>query len=229
MKNPSSASSLIFLLLFVLFSCLGISVADSNNVFDTCPTAANRTEFINGYHCKSPTIVTTSDFYSAKLTGPVNTDDRFNLLVKIVTAADFPGLNTLGLSISRTDLHIDAIVSPHSHPRANEMFFLNQGIVLAGFIDTKNQLFQTFLKAGDVIVFPKGLLHFCLNSGYEPAISFSVYNSQNPGVVNINGAMYNPADSSHFIDKFLERLKALSSQSNFKFNPNVTLPRYTSL
>lgn len=80
-----------------------------------------------------------------------------------------------------------------------------------------------------MIVFPKGLLHFCLNSGYEPAISFSVYNSQNPGVVNINGAMYNPADSSHFIDKFLERLKDLSSQSNFKFNPNVTLPRYTSL
>lgn len=127
MKNPSLASSLIFLLLFVLFSCLGISLADSNNVFDTCPTATNRTEFINGYHCKSPSLVTTSDFNSAKLTEPVNTDDRINLVVKIVTAADFHGLNTLGLSISRTDLVIDAIVSPHSHPRATEMFFLNQG------------------------------------------------------------------------------------------------------
>ncbi|XP_031738831.1 germin-like protein subfamily 3 member 4 [Cucumis sativus] len=188
----------------------------------------NQTEFINGYHCKSPSLVTTSDFNSAKLTEPVNTDDRINLVVKIVTAADFHGLNTLGLSISRTDLVIDAIVSPHSHPRATEMFFLNQGIVLAGFIDTRNQLFQTILKAGDVIVFPKGLLHFSLNSGYEPAIGFSVYNSQNPGVVNVNGAVFDPADSSHFIEKFLKRLKVPSSQSNFKFNPNVTLSRYTS-
>lgn len=80
-----------------------------------------------------------------------------------------------------------------------------------------------------MIVFPKGLLHFCLNSGYETATIFSVYNSQNPGVVNVNGAMFEPADSSHFVDKFLERLKALSSLSDLKFNPNVTLPRYISL
>ncbi|KAG6606852.1 Germin-like protein subfamily 3 member 4, partial [Cucurbita argyrosperma subsp. argyrosperma] len=221
-------SSLIFLLV-VFFSCLGISVADSHNVFDSCPTATDRIDFINGFPCKNPTIVRTDDFTSAKLTGPVNTDDRFSSLVKVVTAADFPGLNSLGLSISRTDLGTDAIVSPHSHPRATEMFFVNQGIVLAGFIDTKNRLFQEFLKPGDVIVFPKGLLHFCLNSGYETATIFSVYNSQNPGVVNVNGAMFEPADSSHFIDKFLDKLKALSSLPDLKFNPNVTLPRYISL
>lgn len=136
----------------MLFSCLGISVADSNNVFDTCPTAANRTEFINGYHCKSPTIVTTSDFYSAKLTGPVYTDDRFNLLVKIVTAADFPGLNTLGLSISRTDLHIDAIVSPHSHPRATEMFFLNQGMHSQSTEIRFNSVTHQFKLLGRVVI-----------------------------------------------------------------------------
>ncbi|XP_022153439.1 germin-like protein subfamily 3 member 4 [Momordica charantia] len=228
MKKPSS-SSLIFLLLFVLFSCLGISVADSNNVFDTCPTATNKSEFINGFPCKNPTIVTTSDFNSAKLTGPVDTDDQFISSVNILTAAEFSGLNTLGLSISRTDLGTDAIVSPHSHPRATEIFFVNQGIVLAGFLDTKNRLFQSFLKAGDVMVFPKGLLHFCLNSGYEPAIIFSVFNSQNPGVVNINGAMFEPADSNHLVHKFLERLKSLSSLSSLKFNPNVTLTTYISL
>ncbi|KAJ4728922.1 Germin [Melia azedarach] len=110
--------------------------------------------------------------------------------VTLVTASDFPGLNTLGLSIARTDLEIDGLVMPHSHPRASELFFVFKGMVIAGFVDTNNKLFQAVLKPGDVFVFPRGLLHFCFNSGYEFATIFSVFNSQNPGVVGISDAMF---------------------------------------
>ena len=60
----------------------------------------------------------------------------------------------------------------------------------AGFIDTEKKVFQKLLKEGDVFVFPRGLLHFCLNAGYELAVAFSVLNSQNPGVVSITDAMF---------------------------------------
>ncbi|KAM2674365.1 hypothetical protein EV2_015563 [Malus domestica] len=165
---------------------------DSDNLQDTCPTSppGKQTIFINGFPCKNPNSIAAPDFKTSKLTEPGNTDNFFGSSVTLVTAADFPGLNTLGLSIARTDLRIDGMVSLHSHPRASELFFVSKGIVLAGFIDTKNQPFQQVLAEGDVFVFPKGLLHFSLNFGYDFATVFSVFNSQNPGVVEISGAIF---------------------------------------
>ncbi|KAH0975199.1 hypothetical protein GBA52_017098 [Prunus armeniaca] len=119
-----------------------------------------------------------------------NTDNFFGSSLNIVTAAEWAGLNTLGLSIARTDIRLDGLVPLHSHPRASELFFVNKGIVLAGFLDTQNRAFQKILKEGDVFVFPRGLLHFSLNAGYDLATAYSVFNSQNPGVVAIAGAMF---------------------------------------
>ncbi|KAL3570053.1 hypothetical protein D5086_027302 [Populus alba] len=105
-------------------------------------------------------------------------------------------LNTLGLSIARTDLEIDGLMMPHSHPRASEMFFVSTGVVIAGFIDTQNKLFQKTLQPGEVFVFPQGLLHFCVNNGFNSAVVFSVLNSQNPGMVNIADAMLESDDDT---------------------------------
>lgn len=63
-------------------------------------------------------------------------------------------------------------------------------MVIAGFVDTQNKFFQTTLREGDVFVFPRGLLHYCSNAGFESAVAFSVLNSQNPGLVRISGAMF---------------------------------------
>ena len=86
------------------------------------------------------------------------------------------------------------------------MIFVNQGLVLAGFLDTQNQLFQNLLKEGDVFVFPTGLLHFYFNMGFEPAIIFSVLNSQNPGLVSISGRRFDPKDNVEMVRKLLKRL-----------------------
>ncbi|KAF3446029.1 hypothetical protein FNV43_RR11207 [Rhamnella rubrinervis] len=208
--------------LFVISACIKVSLADCDNLQDICPTApGKRTIFINGFPCKDPATINASDFRSSKVSRAGDTDNFFGSAVNIVTAEEFIGLNTLGLSISRTDLAVDGLVPPHSHPRASEMFFVSKGLVVAGFIDTKNQLFQKILSEGDVFVFPRGLLHFCLNIGFEAASAFSVHNGQNPGMVSINGAMFQP--DIKMVDRLKKTLLSLSKLEVNRFE-NLTLP-----
>ncbi|GAU19596.1 hypothetical protein TSUD_304090 [Trifolium subterraneum] len=108
--------------------------------------------------------------------------DKFGSSINIVTASKFPGLNTLGISIGRTDIEVDGLVNFHNHPRASEMIFVKEGGLDVGFLDTQNKLFQKALKEGDVFVIPKGLFHFFLNRGVEVTTVLSVFNSQNPGL-----------------------------------------------
>lgn len=179
----------------VIFLLCSLS-ANSDNLQDTCPTdTSSNTMFINGFPCKNPSNITTSDFKNLLLSQQGSTDTFLRSSVTIVTAAEFPGLNTLGLSTARTDLEIDGVVTPHTHPRASEMIFVAKGVVIAGFIDTKSDLFQSVLREGDVFVFPKGLLHYCLNGGFEDAIVYSVFNAQNPGVVDLANAMFGDKES----------------------------------
>ncbi|PPD82096.1 hypothetical protein GOBAR_DD20993 [Gossypium barbadense] len=189
---------------------ISICLADNDNLQDACPTntTVTRMVFINGFPCKNPSSISSADFTTSNLKDAGDTDNFLHSSVNIVTAADFPGLNTLGLSIARTDLDLDGMVMPHSHPRASELFFVRKGIVLAGFIDTNNTLFESLINEGDVFLFPRGLLHFCMNAGYEPAIAFSVMNSQNPGVVSIGGAVFET-------DKLLIDKISLLQMANF--------------
>ncbi|XP_022737016.1 germin-like protein subfamily 3 member 4 [Durio zibethinus] len=217
-------------LLFFIIFCTSISIclADIGNLYDACPTnmTAKQTVFINGFPCKNFSRIIAPDFKTSKLNHAGDTDNFLRSSVNIVTAADFPGLNTLGLSIARTDLEVDGRVMPHSHPRASELFFLSKGVVLAGFIDTNNTLFQSFIKAGDVILFPRGLFHFCVNAGFEPVTAFSVLNSQNPGVVSISGAMLET--NSELIDNITRRLISVPP-SELKRISNTSLAKFSRI
>ncbi|KAF8408534.1 hypothetical protein HHK36_007690 [Tetracentron sinense] len=187
---------------------------DSTSLQDTCPTATpfRQAVFINGFPCKNPANIIASDFKTSRLNHAGNTDNFRRSATSMVTAAEFPGLNTLGLSIARTDIAVDGLVFPHAHPRASEMFYVSRGVVIAGFIDTRNQLFQKTLREGDVVVFPRGLLHFSLNAGFDLATIFSVLNSQNPGTVSSVDAMFEPAGSDALLESLLRtRLLNLSA------------------
>ncbi|MBA0863628.1 hypothetical protein Goshw_023785 [Gossypium schwendimanii] len=205
--NPT----LVFFIIILCSTSISICLADNDNLQDACPTntTVTRMVFINGFPCKNPSSISSADFTTSNLKHAGDTDNFLHSSVNIVTAADFPGLNTLGLSIARTDLDLDGMVMPHSHPRASELFFVHKGIVLAGFIDTNNTLFESLINEGDVFLFPRGLLHFCMNAGYEPAIAFSVMNSQNPGVVSIGGAVFET--DKLLIDKIMANFYTISS------------------
>ncbi|KAJ8542845.1 hypothetical protein K7X08_005368 [Anisodus acutangulus] len=198
-----------FLLAFLIYICL-CRAKDTDNLYDICPTDTKRKNvFINGYPCKNPAEITVSDFKSSGLSKEGDTDNFQRSSTILVTAAKFSGLNTLGLSVARTDLDIDGVVAPHAHPRASEMMFVGKGIVMAGFIDTKSQVFQKTLKEGDVFIVPRGLLHYSLNSGFELATVYSVLSSQNPGLVSISDAMFAPVVS----EPKKELMKKLFSRS----------------
>ncbi|KAJ9140069.1 hypothetical protein P3X46_030756 [Hevea brasiliensis] len=195
----------------IMCSCIQICLADYDNLQDTCPAAptSKQSIFINGLPCKDPNSITPSDFKSSKLSRPGDKNKFLRSATTIVTAADFPGLNTLGLSISRIDLDVDGLVLPLYHPRASELFFVSAGVVIAGFVDTKNQQFQKILKEGDVFVLPRGLLHFCLNAGDEAATIFSVLSSQNPGVVSVAGSLFE--SDPDMLNKLVRKIKSISS------------------
>ncbi|KAG9447349.1 hypothetical protein H6P81_013477 [Aristolochia fimbriata] len=201
--------SLSIVLLFGLCFYRRTCFADSDAVQDVCPTAnpAEKNIFINGFFCKNPAAVSAADFKSSSLSHVGNTDNFLQSSVNLLTAADFAGLNTLGLSIARTDLAVGGMVPLHSHPRASEMLFVRSGIVIAGFVDTNGRLFQNNLRAGDVLIFPRGLLHYQLNGGFELATAFSVLNSQNPGGVKVADTMF--STDSEMIEKVM-RLVSLS-------------------
>ncbi|KAM7471599.1 hypothetical protein LguiA_009782 [Lonicera macranthoides] len=211
MKNYSLHFIISISLCFCICSKL-IWAADSDNLQDTCPTSmlTPQTIFMNGFPCKHPASITAEDFKTTLLKEKGKTDNFVRSATTIVTAADFAGLNTLGLAAARTDLDMDGLVMPHSHPRASEILFVSKGTVVAGFIDTNNQLFQRVVKEGDVFVFPRGLLHYCLNAGFEAATVFSVLNSQNPGMVSIADAMFAASDLEA-MKRLRRRLVSLST------------------
>ncbi|KAK7317407.1 hypothetical protein RJT34_01603 [Clitoria ternatea] len=199
------------LLLFVPFTNkIQVCLADCDNLQDTCPAVQpnKQTIFINGLQCKNPSNVTAQDFKTTELSN-AGSSDIFGASLKIVTASEFTGLNTLGLSIGRTDIDGNGLVNFHYHPRATEMIFVTKGVLLAGFVDTKNQFFQKYLKVGDVFVFPKALFHFCLNHGFQEATFFSVFNSQNPGFVTLSPTTFDTTLES--LDKIKKRLISLSA------------------
>ncbi|GMN53157.1 hypothetical protein TIFTF001_022294 [Ficus carica] len=231
MDSPNS-----FLIIFSLTCAFTIKIclADFDTLQDTCPAASPEKQaiFINGLPCKNPSTISAPDFKTTKLTQPGKTDNFVRSSTKVVTASDFAGLNTLGLSIARTDIEIDGLVTPHSHPRASEMLYVVKGTVLAGFIDTKSNVFQNVLKEGDVTVFPRGLLHYCFNLGFDDATAFSVLNSQNPGVVSIGGALFEPdrdIDTMGILVKSLISLSKHDMLENHNYYQNVTLPKFPSL
>ncbi|XP_010065197.2 germin-like protein subfamily 3 member 4 [Eucalyptus grandis] len=211
--NPNRALNLLPFVVSTITFFNGFAVADHENLQDMCPTTTSTVLFMNGYPCKSSANISASDFKSSKLSIPGDTDNFYRSAVTMATAADFPGLNTLGLSIARADMEVDSMVLLHLHPRSAEMMYVLKGVVIAGFIDTDTNLFQKQMREGEVMVIPRGLLHFCLNDGFEVATVFSVLNSQNPGSVSIAGAMlpFQPnSDDEDVVNKLRTRLIASS-------------------
>ncbi|XP_022842683.1 germin-like protein subfamily 3 member 4 [Olea europaea var. sylvestris] len=220
MKNFGLSLGIAFLLCFCICTKL-CCAGDVDNLHDICPTdTKDQKIFINGFLCKNPANITASDFKSSLLNQGGDTDNFYRSSMNIITAAEFPGLNTLGLSASRIDLEDDGMVAPHVHPRASELMFVSTGVVVAGFVDSNNQVFQKILNEGDVFVFPRGLLHFCFNAGLENATIFSVLNSQNPGLVSILGSMSAPYDSKA-MKMLMQKLISLSSLDLGRIDMNL--------
>ncbi|WJX32594.1 Auxin-binding protein [Trifolium repens] len=132
----------------------------------------------SGYECKPQELLTVDDFVSSRFV-PGKIIDPFNVKLTVVSAKELLGLNGLGLSAARVDIGINGTVAMHVHPDESELLMMVQGKVTAGFV-TSEKAYLKVIKVGDVIVFPKGQLHFLVNSGSEIAIAFVAYSSSIP-------------------------------------------------
>ncbi|CAK9204062.1 unnamed protein product [Sphagnum troendelagicum] len=193
--------------------------SDADPEQDFCVADLASTTLVNGLVCKSAAAVTAKDFVFHGLATPGNIKNAAGSFVTPASAAQFPGLNTLGISMARLDFAQGGLVAPHTHPRATEILFVVEGSLLVGFVSTNNHLFATTVNKGDVFVFPRGLLHFELNVGKGQATAIAALNSQNPGVQAQAAALF----GSGISDVVLEKAFGLSEKAvdliKSKFTP----------
>ncbi|TXG73588.1 hypothetical protein EZV62_002167 [Acer yangbiense] len=114
-----------------------------------------------------------------------------NFKVTKASMAEFPALNGQSVSLAVLEFPAGTTNPPHTHPRSAELLFLIQGSLQVGFVDTTNKLFSQTLQAGDMFVFPKGLVHFQYNAdAQKPAISVSAFGSASAGTVSLPTTLF---------------------------------------
>ncbi|KAF3790073.1 Auxin-binding protein [Nymphaea thermarum] len=170
-----------FLFFLALFHLLCFSKTHAA-VPEFCVGDTSAPETPSGYHCKPTAKVTVDDFIFTGLAAPGNTTNIIKAAVTPAFAAQFPGVNGLGISIARLDLAPHGVVPLHTHSGATELLIVEKGTILAGFISNANAVYYKKLKKGEVMVFPQGLLHFQLNVGRRPALAFASFTSAEPGL-----------------------------------------------
>ncbi|XP_039843591.1 germin-like protein 2-4 isoform X2 [Panicum virgatum] len=148
------------------------ATADPDAVQDYCvPDAGGRGRplelaLLPSYPCRSPGNLTAADFAFAGVRAAGNFSADTGFAGVSVTPAQFPALHTLGVSFARADLSAAGGVNPpHYHPRATETALVLAGRVYAGFVDSGGRIFAKVLEKGEVMVFPRAMVHFQMNVG----------------------------------------------------------------
>ncbi|KAJ4845776.1 hypothetical protein Tsubulata_051105 [Turnera subulata] len=150
--------------------------------------------------CKNSSLATVEDF----IFSGIKSSGKFGetgLASIPVNPNVFPGLNALGMSLVRADLEVGGVNVPHYHPRATEIAVVLEGQVYSGFVDTQNRVFARVIEKGEVMVFPKGLVHFQMNVGDKPATILGSFNSQNPGLFRIPTAVFGCGIKGELLEK----------------------------
>ncbi|XP_009766874.1 putative germin-like protein 2-1 [Nicotiana sylvestris] len=181
---------IITIVITAYFSSLA-SAYDLDPPQDLCVAVedSNTSVLMNGKACKDPKLATADDFFASGFneSGPP-IPNYLGFAVNILNVNRMPGLNTLGISIVRADLEPFGLISPHIHPRGNELILVLEGILYVGFTvpdpgnPFKSRLFEKILNPGDVFVIPQSLIHVQYNLGTTNTTALSCFNSQNPGV-----------------------------------------------
>ncbi|KAB2615103.1 germin-like protein 9-2 [Pyrus ussuriensis x Pyrus communis] len=98
-------------------------------------------------------------------------DGNFFTYIHWLSLAQFPALNGQSVSYAVIEFPSGTTNPPHTHPRSAELLSLAY--------------------AGDLFVFPKGLLHFQYNAdSQKPALATSAFGSANAGTVSIPSTLF---------------------------------------
>ncbi|XP_062177235.1 germin-like protein subfamily 1 member 7 [Alnus glutinosa] len=196
--------------LVLALACSLASAYDPSPLQDFCVSTNDSAYgvFVNGKFCKDPKLVSANDFFFSGLNSPRDTSNPLGSTVTLLNVDKILGLNTLGISLARIDFAPYGLNPPHIHPHGTEILVVLEGTLLVGFVtsNTDNRLFTKVLNAGDVFVFPIGLIHFQFNAGHTNAVAFAGLSSQNPGLITIANAVFgsNPPINADVLAKAFE-------------------------
>eukprot|EP01018_Ginkgo_biloba_P005899 Gb_10684 [translate_table: standard] len=221
MNIPSQFIFFNIVLTGLFFSINNVAAADPDPLQDFCVADLKSDVIVNGFVCKNPKEVSGKDFFFRGLGQPGNTNNAVGSLVTPADVQVLPGLNTLGVSLSRIDYAPGGVNPPHTHPRASEALTVLEGELFVGFVDTNNTLFGQTLIKGDVFVFPRGLLHFQLNLAHGNSVAISAFNSQLPGIQFIANSLFgaNPAIPDAVLARAFQINQKLVDYLQAKFSP----------
>lgn len=117
---------------------------------------------------------------------PINSNTTTRASVK-----EFPALNGQSVSLSMLLLPGGGISAPHTRPHATGLFLLLKGCLEVGFVDTTNKLYTQTLNAGDMFIFPKGLVHYQYNvDPKNPALGVAAFGSATADVVSLPTTLF---------------------------------------
>uniref|UniRef100_A0A0D9VXQ8 Germin-like protein n=1 Tax=Leersia perrieri TaxID=77586 RepID=A0A0D9VXQ8_9ORYZ len=114
---------------------------------------------VNGHPCKPASAAGDEFLFSSRIAtgGDVNANPNGSNVTEL-DVAEWPGVNTLGVSMNRE--------APTRRT-----------------LDSGNRLYSKVVRAGETFVIPRGLMHFQFNVGKTEATMVVSFNSQNPGIV----------------------------------------------
>ncbi|KAK3422139.1 germin-like protein 9-3 [Eucalyptus grandis] len=119
-----------------------------------------------------------------------------------VSQAEFPALDGQSVSIAVLEYSALSLNPLHTHPRASELLFLIHGSLEVGLVDTTNKLFTQTLQAGDMFIFPKGLVHYQYNANAtDYAVAISAFGSANAGTVSLPTTLFSTNINSRILAK----------------------------
>ncbi|XP_030446394.2 germin-like protein subfamily 3 member 2 [Syzygium oleosum] len=215
----------MFLLVFHLVG-LPIFASDPDPVQDYCipnpKFGTGRIARFSVLPCKNSSEVTTDDFIFSGMKNFAANFSEAGLAALSVNPTLFPGLNTPGMLFVRADLRVGGVNPPLFHPRATEIVYLVRGSVYSGFVDSGNWVFARVVEAGEVMVYPRGLVHFQMNVGDKPATIFESFNSQNAGIQKIPATIFGSGINSDLLEKAFGLSPRQIGQMRRKFDPKTT-------
>lgn len=174
---------------------------DADPLQDFCVADFSNKLFLNGFPCKDPAKVTSEDFSFRGLRNQGNLSTSFGAPLQKAFVAEFPAINAQGIAWARLDFAPGGLNVPHWHQRATEILSCQEGELLVGFVDTQNKLWSTTLQKGDITVFPRGLLHFQLNTGKKIATAALALSSQNPGRSDVGLSTFGAGIKEQILEK----------------------------
>ncbi|KAJ9147632.1 hypothetical protein P3X46_029769 [Hevea brasiliensis] len=155
--------------------------------------------------------------------------DPSNITSQFFTYTGFRELvnvNITGKNCSRQGVFVAALIyppsginPPHAHPKAAELLIVIQGVLEVGFVDSTNKLFTQTLQVPEMFIFPKGLVHFQVNTRSDsPVYALGMFGSANAGTVSLPSTLFASGISAEILSKAfktdLEIISKLTAANN---------------